>query len=234
VAAVTLCYLAFTVVVATPARASLRQSCVSVGTARPKIVETLVSHPGDWKKQGVTLTARWQPMPRVCNERFLRRVRISFQMQNPHNHRQWVTIGGRISPGGYVAPMLEGRDAEALQKEWERERKEEGRSCWEKNAAGVSKYTCPDDFEIGNQGGKATAEPPSTQNPTIRLPRRERYRCTPGSGVTHVRAHILSRVINLKTKKLTGRATQWVPIKVRRISLPASLLGHRGQLPGPC
>lgn len=191
-------------------------------------------HPGDWKKQGVVLTAMWPAMPSGCAERFLRKVRVRFQLQNPRDHGQWITIGGRISSAGYVAPMLIGRDAKALEEAWEREREEEERSCWETTPAGVRKYTCPTDLGVGNDGGKATAEPPSTQNPTIRIPARERYRCTPGPGVTHVRAQILSRVIDREAKKPAGQAIERVTIKVRKISLPASLLGDRGQLPGPC
>ena len=193
-----------------------------------------MSHPGDWKKQGVVLTAVWAPLPQPCSEDVLRHVRVRFQLQTPRDHSRWVTIGGRLSHAGYVAPMLIGSDARALERVRQREREEEGRSCWETTANGTRRYTCSVDLQVENPGGKAMAEPPNTQNPTIRLPRDERYRCTPGPGITHVRTEILSRVSDVTTNKLLGKAVSRVPVKVRKISLPANLLGHRGQLPGPC
>jgi hypothetical protein len=201
----------------TTTTSALEQSCVSAGTAMPRIVEALMRHPGDHKTQTASVKADYGPMPDECVGIFLRVPDIKFQIQDPQNHQRWVGAG----PFESFA-----KSSETVEKELdeiEKELEERGESCDGSN-------TCHTDNRIKNKGGVFEA---GASYPTF-IPTRERYRCTPGKGVTHVRALLRNIVRNTNTSSIAGKRITAVPVRVKRAKTLSSRQHHRGGVRGPC
>jgi len=66
------------------------------------------------------------------------------------------------------------------------------------------------------------------------LTNRQRYRCSPGKAVTHARALIRSRVVEVTSKHIVRQATRTVTLKIKHVGHVPPRLRQRGRLPGPC
>lgn len=208
------------------APADLNDPCVSAGLAKPRVLEAWLRHPGDRKTQGISLEADWQALPADCDDRFVRVPSVRFQLQDPKNHARWINVGSFVRPE---------RDFREVTEELEAEREAEGKSCWELTEAGKS-FACEVDPRVTNKGGKGSAYAPESPGWPEPVPALERYRydCTPGPGITHVRALIKNVVTNASTGKVAERIYE-VPVKVKSYGRPPHP-GHpkRAALAGPC
>ena len=194
--------------------ASLDQTCVRAGTAMPKILDggPWLNHPGDRKTQTYAVEANYSPLSKECHGVFRRIPEIRFQIQNPTNHAQW------INAGSYLSPMKSYKVLEEELEKVEQEREEQGESCW-RPIPGGEKNICRIDPHIGDDGGIGEV---FFHGPPARLhkPRYSRsdlraYRCTPGKGITHVRALFKNTVTSVKTGKVVEQRIATVPVRVR-------------------
>lgn len=69
------------------------QDCIGGGTAMPKVERAEVIHPGDRKKQVLSIEVKYQPMPAECTGSFQRVGWARFQLQDPFNHQRWFNVG---------------------------------------------------------------------------------------------------------------------------------------------
>jgi virginiamycin B lyase len=216
----------------TPARrvalaAGLQQTCADAGTAKPRIIEAWVRHPGDRKTQSMFLEADWRRLPDECDGDFERVPSVRFQLQSPRNHARWINVGG------FVAPERTWK----VKEEVEAEKEAEGKSCWEITEAGKT-FVCHIPYRVTNRGGDGTAGARKSPGPwpdPIASNDRYRYQCTPGPGVTQVRALVRNVVKNLNTGKVAAQRVHKVPVKVKSYPVPPHP-GHpkRAALQGPC
>lgn len=207
--------------------ADLAQSCAAAGVAKPRIVEAWVRHPGDRKTQSMFVEADWRALPGDCDGQFARVPSVRFQLQSPKNHARWINVGG------FVAPE---RRSWEVKEELEAEREAEGKSCWEMTEAGKT-FACDLSFRVTGKGGVGTAyapESPGWPEPDPAL-ERYRYNCTPGPGVTQVRALVKNAVKDLSSGEVAAQRIYEVPVKVKSYSRPPQP-GHpkRAALQGPC
>lgn len=218
---------------ATSSAASLKASCVTAGTATPKVLAdgTWVNHPGDRKTQTFTAEAEYKPLPSDCEGAFRRTPAIQFQVQSPTSDSHWSDAGGYLTP----------KKSQDVQKEeleqLEEEREEQGKSCWVPIPGG-EKNTCRTDPRITGSGGVGGVyfhpqwklHEPSYSRHDPRL-----YRCTPGSGITHVRALFKSTVTSITTGKIVGSRVAVVPVRVRHYPGNGPMpKAWRGAVRGPC
>ncbi len=198
--------------VATSSGASLKGTCVAAGTATPKILYdgTSVNHPGDRKTQTFTAEADYKPLPEGCEGVFRRTPFIQFQVQSPTSHSRWSDAGPFLTP----KKSETARKAELEQLEEERE--EQGESCWVPIPGG-EKNTCRTDPLVAGEGGVGGVyfhpqwklHEPSYSRHDPRL-----YRCTPGNGITHVRALFKSTVTSVVTREIVEQRVAIVPVRV--------------------
>jgi hypothetical protein len=206
----------------------LKENCVKAGIAKPKVREALVRHPGDRKTQSMFVEATWRALPDDCEDHIVRLPSVRFQLQSPKEHTRWINVGGFALPE---------RRSWEVKEEVEAEKEAEGKSCWEITDAGRS-FACNLNLHVTNKGGEGSAyarkSPGPWPDPQPRYDR-YRYRCTPGPGVTHVRALIRHVVRDLSTGKVVAERLYMVPVKVVSYSEPPHP-DHpkRGALQGPC
>lgn len=206
---------------------TLKEECVRVGTASPKDIEALLRHPGDKKTQSASLAAVWAAMPEDCDGSFARVAAVRFEIQNPLNLRQWVRMGGWTTPV---------RDPDDIEKELEEEREAEGKSCYREGPAGKEWICHYKTTRLTNKGGEASAysdESRAKEYP-YHIVEKQRYRCAPGKAVTHVRAHIRSRVIESETKRVVAQAVKTIGVEVVRARYVTGEPKRRGRVKGPC
>jgi hypothetical protein len=205
--------------------------CGRAGAAAPKILDggPWINHPGDRKTQNFAAEVDYQPLPNECTS-FRRISMIKFEVQDPERDARW------IDAGGYQPPIktrdLQDEELEAL----EREREEEGRSCW-KPIPGGEENTCRIDIHIGNAGGIAEvffSPPRRLHEPSYSRHDSRLYRCTPGKGVTRVRA-LLQNTVKSSAGKVVARKVSVVPVRVRSYPGKGPMPNAwRGAVRGPC
>lgn len=211
---------------------SAENACVQAGTAIPGILDggPWLNHPGDRKTQGFTVEADYRPLPDGCTG-FRRSSRIKFQIQDSQSHAQWVDAGGYQSP-------VKTRDVQEQElEELEREREEEGGSCW-RPIPGGEKNICRIELHVGNDGGIAEvyfSPPRRLHEPSYARHDPRLYLCTPGKGVTHVRALFQNTVTSSGSGKVVGQRTIVVPVRVRSYPGKGPMRNAwRGAVRGPC
>jgi len=213
--------------------ADLKAICVKAGIATPKILAsgTWLNHPGDRKTQTFTAEAEYQPLPVDCEATFRRAASVKFQVQSSTSHSHWSDAGRYFTPKKSQSVRKEERE------QLEEEREEQGESCWV-TIPGGEKNTCRIGPLIANSGGVGEVY----FHPTLRLhePSYSRhdprlYRCTPGSGITHVRALFKSTVTSIAAEKVVGIQVAAVPIPVRRYPGKGPMpKAWRGAVRRPC
>lgn len=205
---------------------TLEQSCAQAGTAGPRVIESLLRHPGDKKTQGASLEADWPAMPEECEGSYVRVAMVTFEIQDPFNLRRWIRMGG------WAAPIRDDLDA---QREIEEEKEAEGKSCYREGPAGRESI-CRFTNHLTNNGGEASASSEETRAKEypFHVVEKQQYRCAPGQGVTHVRGLIRNRVIDSETKRVVAEALKRVGVEVVRASYVTGEPKRRGRVRGPC
>lgn len=215
------------------AAASLKETCVTVGTATPKMLEggPWLLHPGDRKSQTFIGEAEYRPLPAGCEGAYERTPSVEFQVQSSSSPAHWSDAGKYLEP-------RKGRKAQKEELEQlEEEREEQGKSCWVPIPGG-EKNTCRTDPSITDAGGVGELyfHPPwKLHEPTYSRHDPRLYRCTPGSGITHVRALFQSTIRNVATGRIVERRIAIVPVRVRHYPGKGPMPNAwRGAVRGPC
>lgn len=219
--------------VAASSAATVKESCIAAGTAVPEIVAegTWLNHPGDRKSQTFTAEAEYRPLPEDCEGAFRRTPTVRFQMQSPTSPSRWSAAGPPLTP-----KKSDNARREELE-ELEEEREAQGASC-RVPAPGGEENLCHPEPGITDRGGIGGVyfhpawrlHEPSYSRHDPRL-----YRCTPGSGITHVRALFKSVVTSVASGEVVGSRVAIVPIPVRHYPGKGPMPNAwRGALRGPC
>lgn len=194
------------------ATATESNPCLKTGTARPRVLEAVVRHPGDKKTQSIKLDAAWPAMPDQCHGNFRRVLFVKFQLENPDRFKirtpknRWLNVNSFRQP----------RFIEFLDPEASEGRKKPAR--------------------IGDEGGVGHLE----FKPAYPLGRiynkTKRYRCTPGKRITHARALVKNVLKNTADSKTAGTRIFPVPLEIKRsykgakgLSTPKKMRGATGE-----
>jgi len=207
------------------ANSAIKRECFAAGTRGPKVLSAELAHPGDRKTQAEIVRANWGSLPALCDGHFVRRAAVRFQIQDPLRHRRWRNMGAWVTPQ---------RDLDDAREEAEKEKEAEGKSCYRLGPAGKEPI-CNYSDRLTNKGGEAYAtDPRISQIPQPALKNHERYRCSPGKGVTHARALIRNRVVVAGSGHIVGQRVRMITLKIARVSYLLPRLRNRGRLRGPC
>lgn len=219
--------------VASGATTDLKATCVATGTATPKNLDggPWLLHPGDRKSQTFTAEVEYRPLPAGCKGAFARTPLVRFQVQSPTSHSHWSDAGK------YLRPRKSRDIQEEELEQLEEEREEQGKNCWVPIPGG-EKDICRTDPKITDAGGIGEVfwRPPwKLHEPTYARHDPRLYRCTPGSGITHVRALFRSTITNVTTGMVIEQHVTIVPVRVKHYPGKGPMpKAWRGAVRGPC
>lgn len=165
------------------------QECVDAAL-NIKIIGSVMSSPGDRRKQYVGTGAKLAPISPSCQTLITRETpQIFFKMQRPKNHKEWTRTK--------TQPLVDGD------------------------------YN-PVDGNAGGKGGAYVVTDPKSPYRDSKF----RYRCTPGKGITHVRAVYNIKVDSAVDGSELGHRSMSTPVNVQHIPRGAPVMG--GGVPGAC